>query len=319
MKLSDLVRLRNRLKTFGVDAVKNNIEELDGLLSQVLTLPMHSVYRDSVDDNIRGLEKLEQSLSNINQSVNQLINNINQEIVDLSKEYLARGYLTNGFYGSNSADVRTEREDRLMPISNDARSEIIVKIRSYTDWKYPSLEIGPGDGVWTEHLVAADPLYIVDVFPEFIESTLSKFNPVYRNRVRPYILKSHSGPESFDLSVLPQNQMGFVFAWNVFDYMPLQETTAYLKSIYNVLRPGGVAMFSFNNCNVPQCVEYMEQGFRAWMTSELLTKTCSDLGFEIIEVRNCDETVYWIEIRKPGELKTVKAHQVLGKIITAQP
>lgn len=74
-------------------------------------------------------------------------------------------------------------------------------------------------------------------------------------------------------------------------------------------------MFSYNNCDVVQCAEYVEQGFRSWMPSKLLEKTVQDLGFEIIVNRSLEETVHWIEIRKPGALTTTKHHQVLGKIL----
>jgi hypothetical protein len=53
------------------------------------------------------------------------------------------------------------------------------------------------------------------------------------------------------------------------------------------------------------------------MPESLLVKTCRDIGFEITCTSAAQETIHYIEIRKPGELKTVKAHQVLGKIINA--
>jgi hypothetical protein len=76
-------------------------------------------------------------------------------------------------------------------------------------------------------------------------------------------------------------------------------------------------MFSYNNCDVPQMVEYVEQGYRSWMPSKLLTDTCTQLGFEIIDLASTELSVHWIEIKKPGELKTIKAHQTMGKILNA--
>lgn len=315
MRLSNLVKLRNRLKAFSSTNARLALDEVDGQLSQLLNIPQHLAYQDNITDIIRHLDSAGQQLTEVDNKLPKIIEEIEKEINDITKEYLQRGYIINGFFGSNSTDVFTEREHRILPINDNTRGEAIVRIRNYTSWKYPTLEIGPGDGAWTEHLVAGDPLYLVEVHKEFIDSTLSKFNPTYRNRLRPYLLKSHDGEPAFDLSELPQNQMGFVFAWNVFNYFPLKETTAYLKEIYNVLRPGGVALFTFNNCEFPQCAEYVESGFRSWMPATLLEDTCKSLGFEIIVIRNIEETVHWIEIKKPGELKTVKGHQVLGKII----
>lgn len=315
MKLSELIKLRNKLQLFDIVPAREKVEELDGYLNQLINNPIHLSYKESIDSNLSNLDNIEQSLSTIENNISILINYIEQELEERTKEFAQRGYMINGGYGSNSTSVESERLGRLLPIKDHTRSELIVKIRSRTEWHYPTLEIGPGDGQWTEHLVAADPLYIVDVHQEFIDSTLSKFNDVYRNRIRPYLLKSHDGPEAFDLSCLPENQFGFIFSWNVFNYFPLNEMTAMLKESFRLLKPGGSLIFSFNNCDIPQCAEFAEQGFMAWMTESLLRKTVDDIGYEITDIRRIEETVSWAELRKPGTLKTVKAHQVLGKII----
>lgn len=317
MRLSDLIRLKNNLKAIDLDSVRQKAEVLDGQLSQLFNINMHMDYRNQLEEKVKDCDLIESTLSGIEQKIQDLLVHIDQEVQEITKDYMARGYMINGFYGSNYTDVTTERNDRLMPINDETRSEVIVRLRSYTDWHYPVLEIGPGDGVWTEHLVAGDPLYILDRHQEFIDNTLNKFNGVYRNRIRPYLTGLHGRVHEEDMSMLPENQFGFIFSWNVFNYMPLKETTTMLQGAMRCLRPGGVMMFSYNNCDVAQCAEYVEQGFRSWMPSQLLEQTCRDLGFEIIANRSIEETVHWIEIRKPGTLSTTKHHQVLGKIIDA--
>lgn len=313
MKLSNLVKLRNNLQNINASSARLSIEEFDGHISNQLNIPMHLTYTDDINRYVHKLDSIQDLLDQIENDIPALIEKIQQEIDDLTKDFYQRGYMLNGFYGSNSTDVPTERLARILQISDQTRGEVIVKARGYTSWHYPVLEIGPGDGQWTEHLVAGDPLYIVDVHREFLDTTLSKFNEVYKNRIRPYLLKSNGGPEAFTLEQLPQNQFGFVFAWNVFNYFPYNETKCYLQEIMKVLRPGGVAMFSYNNCDSVPCVEFVEMGFRSWMPQKLLTDLCKELGFEIIATRNTED-LQWIEIKRPGELHTVKGHQVLGKI-----
>lgn len=315
MRLSDLVRLKNNLLAIDTDAVRTQAEALDGHLSQLYNIDLHLIYKDQIENKIKNCDLIEHTITDIETKIKELLIQIDQEINDITKDYLARGYIINGFYGSNSTDVPTERTARQLPINNETRSEIIVRLRSYTDWHYPVLEIGPGDGVWTEHLVAGDPLYLLDRHQEFLDATLDKFNGVYRNRIRPYLTGLHARRPEEDMTMLPANQFGFIFSWNVFNYLPLKETTAMLEGSMRCLRPGGVMMFSYNNCDVVQCAEYVEQGFRSWMPSKLLEKTVQDLGFEIIVNRSLEETVHWIEIRKPGALTTTKHHQVLGKIL----
>ena len=315
MQLSDLIKLKNNLKSINLDLVRQQTEILDIQLSRLFNINMHMSYRDQLGEKLKDCDMIGDSLSDIDTKIQELLKQIDQEVVEITKDYMARGYMINEFYGSDYTDVTTERNNRLMPISDETRSEVIVRLRGYTDWHYPVLEIGPGDGMWTEHLVAGDPLYILDRHQEFIDNTLNKFNGVYRNRIRPYLTGPHGRVHEEDMSMLPENQFGFIFSWNVFNYMPLKETITMLQGSYRCLRPGGTMMFSYNNCDVAQCAEYVEQGFRSWMPGGLLEKTCEELGFEIIVNRSIEETVHWIEIRKPGDLSTTKHHQVLGKII----
>ena len=314
MKLSELVNLRNELQQVHTSIAKSAVYDLDSHLSRVHELPLHLDYKSNVSDLINIIDSLENNISTIDSDVQSLIEKINAEIEDKAKDFLSRGYLINGVVGSDSVSVEFNRACRVMPMHSETKAEVLVKARKYTDWRYPVLEIGPGDGIWTEHLIAGDPLYLVDIHSEFLESTLNKFNPVYRNRIRPYLIGC-DGRDDTDLSMLPQGQFSFIFSWNVFDYFPLAHIKSYLKQAMSILRPGGVMMFSYNNCDVRQCAAFAEQGVKSWMPKSLLVKTCKEEGFEIINLRSLEETVHWIEIKKPGELKTVKAHQVLGEIV----
>lgn len=314
MKPSELVKLRNTLSSITLSDLKHQIDKLDGELSKIDNIPLHYAYKEVLDNFIGLINEIESNIETVEFKLPILIENIDQELSETTEYLLTRGYKIGDGYGSTNTDVKTEREDRVMEMHDETRAEIFLKIKKYTDWKFPTLEIGPGDGIWTEHLVAGDPLYIVDVHQEFLDSTLNKFNPVYRNRVRPYLIGAH-GVSDTDLSMLPTNQFGFIFAWDVFDYFQLNYVEKFLKQCFNLLRPGGVMMFSYNNCEIEQCAMYAETGFKSWMPKTLLVNTCLNYGFEIIETANLEDTIHWIEIKKPGELKTVKAHQVLGKII----
>ena len=73
-------------------------------------------------------------------------------------------------------------------------------------------------------------------------------------------------------------------------------------------------MFSYNNAEHHMNAAYVEEGFMSWMPRGLLIQLVTQLGFEIINAPDYQPAVSWLEIRKPGELKTIKAHQVLGEI-----
>jgi hypothetical protein len=46
----------------------------------------------------------------------------------------------------------------------------------------------------------------------------------------------------------------------------------------------------------------------------MLVPMIESLGFDIVETKDFEPSTSWIEIRKPGILQTVKAHQALGEI-----
>lgn len=317
MKLSSLVHLKNQIKT-EIDT-KSIQDEIDKLIIQInhIADSVSGTYADDLRKVAKKYEGLKAEIDLPQCDLPVIVGNIDSEIDKKTKNYFARGYrIVEEHIATNHTDVHGERTLRVLPISEKTRQVVIGRAHKYSDWHYPGLEIGPGDGIWTEHLVGNDPLYIVDQHQEFLDSTLSKFNEQYRRRVRPYLVGHalvREGADT-DLSFLPDNQFGFIFSWNLFNYFPLEHIRQYLTHCIRILRPGGVMMFSYNNGENPVCVDFVEQGWMSYMPKSLLVSLAENLGFEVIATFDADEFIHWIEIKKPGELKTVKAHQAMGEI-----
>lgn len=318
MKLSSLVKLKNKLQSnVGTELVK---EEINKLIKRIIDIA--DAVDESYADDLRAMaNKYSEFIDTVDQPQTDVITitkNVDTEIASKTKDYFARGYrIVEDHIATNRTDVDGERNLRKLPISDQTREIVIGRIFNYSDWHYPGLEIGPGDGDWTEYLVGNDPLYLVDQHQEFIDSTLSKFNEDYCRRVRPYLV-GHPGDydgADTDISFLPGNQFGFIFSWNLFNYFPLEHIKQYLTHCIRILRPGGVMMFSYNDGENPTCVEFVEQGWMSYMPTTLLVNLAENLGFEVIATFAADDFIHWIEIKKPGELKTVKAHQAMGEII----
>jgi SAM-dependent methyltransferase len=326
MKISQLVNLKHKLKeliTLSDTKVMDAVTDLTFNTEKIHQLISVFPFTDNIDIKVEELIKTVSLINNNSLRVTQLIlttiDEIDKEINELSRQYFTSGYIINDSVSPVPVSIENDYSIRVLPIDEGTKIIVMNIARGYTDWHYPTLEIGPGHGDWTEHLIAGDPLYIVDIRQEYIESTLGRFNEVYKRRMRPYIIKQGQGDNFADLSPLPQEQFGFIFSWNVFNYFPLTELTSYLRESFKLLRPGGIMMFSYNNCNSPICAYNVEIGLKSWMTEQLLIDTCKELGFEIINTQSVSgsEEVHWIEIKKPGKLRTVKVHQVLGKITPA--
>jgi hypothetical protein len=97
----------------------------------------------------------------------------------------------------------------------------------------------------------------------------------------------------------------------------LDTVKEYLKSVKELLRPGGVFMFSYNNGDMYECAAYAEGMWMSYIPKSMLVPMCESLGFEVLythESRGSGTAISWLELKKQGTLETVKAHQVMGEI-----
>lgn len=164
-------------------------------------------------------------------------------------------------------------------------------------------------------MVSGDPLYLLDIHAEFLDSTTKQFNQFYQKKIRRYLIGKSVEKTNTDLSALPINQFGFIFSWGLFDFLPQTYVDVFLTQCFNLLKPGGVMMFSYNNCEFEQCAAFAEEGFKSWLPKTALCKLLHTTGFEILYHGSNNSTVHWIEISKPGTLKSIRSHQALATIL----
>lgn len=311
MKLSDLVKLRANLVQYAdyskaVDEARKVNDNLRSLLGHCES----PEYYNELANAISGpYDMIIEVAKHAEKKLDTLIDNINTEIAEITKGYLIAGYK------SFVTSIEDERENRLLPLSDVARDTLIGRIRAYSDWHYPGMEIGPREGDLTTHLVGCDPLYLVDVRYEYMDSIKAKFSEEYQARIRTYHIGNLTNEKG--LAELPQNQFGFVLSWNMFNYLPLEEIKKYLFDVFGVLRPGGTFLFSFNDGDTYNGARHVEWGGMSYTPKSLLIPIIEGHGFELATSYNFDSdwhSISWLEIKKPGTLSTIKAHQNLGMI-----
>jgi len=306
MKHSELLLLRERLLRLNLDGLTDKaIVRQHGIGDIIDDFPENKIC-DALDN------LMNHALSTIrssNQLVSQYIEEIDVEIRELTVKHIQDN---NEYWAEHGARFKTAdyiREYQQLPVTKTSQDIIRAKIGSYVDWKYPGLEIGPGDGKWTVKLVACDPLYLVDYNDEFLAATKAKFNEKYQNRLRCY--RNHGD----GLHMLPQDQFGFVFSWNTFNYFSFNQIGDWLGDIWKVLRPGGSCMFSYNNAERPLCSIRAEEHLMSFVPKTILCATIKGHGFENIKTQDTDSTISWVEFQKPGKLTSIRTGQTLGKII----
>ena len=311
MRLSQLLKLKQDLQTHTSNKAEGEINDHIAHVNQLAMgadrLPESELFQ-KINAEYRNMLPYMRKIEEIKQ---EKIKEIVEKISELAKGYFIDSY---EMYEDQHklADVATNRDIRRLYMYGNVKEIVKSRIYHYVDWRYPALEIGPGDGEFTQEMSAGDPLYIVDVHQEFLDSTKKKFNEFYATRrLRSYLIHK----SKHDLSMLPQEQIGFVLAWNVFNYFPLEAIKSYLKEIKKVVRPGGTIMFSYNNSDRWQGAEMVENAFMCHTPKHMLIPLVESLGFTVTASYDYDPTVSWVEIQKPGGLSTCKAHQSMGAVI----
>ena len=186
-------------------------------------------------------------------------------------------------------------------------------VLNYTDWRVPGMIIRPGLEKWIEHLVPLDPLYVVDTNIELVDPAVEKFTEEYQRRLRKYVINDLRSTNIMD--DLPDHQFGFVFAYNYFNYKPIEVIKRYLKEIFNKLRPGGVFMFTYNDCDWAHGVALAEKSFMCYTPGTVIQHEAMITGFEISYKHRGLGDINWFELKKPGEISSMRGGQSLAKII----
>lgn len=100
------------------------------------------------------------------------------------------------------------------------------------------LEIGAGGGRWTQYLVGARRLVVVEYNPESFPYLLRRFPGA------PLTLVQTTGAE---MRAVADASIDFVFTFDVFVHLEPEVIGAYLREIERVLRPGGVAVVHYGD------------------------------------------------------------------------
>ena len=307
MALHDLVSLKVALTTL-VDA-DPAIDKLVQLRNNIAGIKLHvsaigSQHTEYLDNLVNHYDRVITATSTPMDELEEELSRVTDEIDEIALQLFTNNYELEEFYGT----VERVRDTRGIYGGPDVDEAVKQRIQLYTSWKYPALEIGCRDGEWTQYLVAADPLYIMDRHVEFMDIANSKFTPDYQRRLRKYHLADH------DLSVLPKNQFGFVFSWGYFNYVNLHTFEKYLIQIFDLLRPGGTFMVSYNDGDTPAGAGMTDNRSQSYVPKSKLIPICEAIGFTIANEFNMATNIHWIELKKPGKLKTTKAHQAMGEI-----
>jgi len=302
-KFSELIQYRNQLTKSKSQLV--SVEEIEQKINVIKGLENHDPrYYPLLDSIIKQYQQIISDSNKVIDNIDNLINVVEADADACAKKLFSREVQNEKF--------SLENIYQSLPMSREIRHEVAGHIDRYCDWKYPGLIMHPRCRTWVKQMVALDPLYILHHDDVFAKKLIRRFPPQYQNRVRLYN----------DIEKLPINQFSFILLWDVLNYISFDQFTTWLAKLFELLRAGGTCMFSYNNCDIEGPARRAEFYAASYANVRLIIKLARDIGFEFIdnkdlETRDAFNThVSWIELQKPGRLKTVKAHQSLAKIVS---
>jgi SAM-dependent methyltransferase len=246
-----------------------------------------------------------------NQTVNYLKAQLDQIIAHREPEY----YQTSSRLYEE--EMRWETNEYILNrgLMIDADTSMVMQqhIKNYSDWRLPGMIIRPALESHIEYMVPMDPLYVVDQHQDLLKPAVEKWTSDYQRRLRQYVINDYTCQRP--LQELPDNQFGLIFAYNFLNYKPIEVIERYLQDFFAKLRPGGVAMFTFNNCDLPQGMGLAEKHFMCYTPGRRVQQIADKIGFENVYDQRGPNNISWFEIKKPGEIYSLRGGQTLAKIV----
>ena len=310
MKLSEIIAYKNQLDAMTpLDFTPSTHEKLAPILQAVKSY-------DVRDENL--ISQLERSYKKIFQEfdlIEQTIEDIKEFILSYIKQNELTYYQASSYWYQQESISDSEEYilDRTLPIFAEVVDILKIRLKNYSDWHYPGLIIRPGREEWINQLVACDPVYLVDQSQKLLDPAIMRFNDAYRRRLRTYVVEETL--HSPILHALPDDQFGFCLVYNFFNYKPIEIIEVYINEIYTKLKPGGVLIFTFNDCDRSAGVELVERSFMCYTPGCAIIDLIEKIGYEVIYNFRTDLANSWLEIRKPGTLKSLRGGQSLAKIL----
>jgi SAM-dependent methyltransferase len=310
MKLSEIVAYLNLLDSLSVH--QEAAESTRRLAAVLHVVANHAVQVDSCSQDLEqnfdavklGLDDFESTLSRIKQRLVQMVH-------EQEPAYLAESYRL--FDQEMRHDSVRHILSRRLGINDDSRLALQYRLKNLTDWRLPGMIIGPRTEKFIEDMVPMDPLYVVDTHQELLDPAVRSFTPDYQRRLRQYVVNDYV-PRAI-LNEIPGGQFGVIFAYNYFNYRPMEVVRRYIQEIASKLRPGGTFIMTYNNCDRAHGIGLAERSWMCYTPQRLIVEAAENSGLELVSATDEPGDLSWIEFVRPGEIETLRGGQSLAKII----
>ena len=310
MKLSELVAYKTALGKLTTRTTQRDVELGLGQITHLVDSQSIQMgdFNQQLHDQYR---EIYHSLDRFEVLVDALKKEVDTQIEIAEKPWFQESYrLYDQEMRNDSADHILNRRPIL---SEDTENFLRVRIQNYVDWQHPGMIIRPGLEKFVEDMVGYDPLYLIDQSHDLLKPAAEKFTEEYQARLRLYTVKENINDEILDK--IPNSQFGLCLAYNFFEFKPLEIVKKYMTEVYQKLKPGGTLIITFNDCSRDKAVMLAEQRYACYTPGGLIKELAANIGYVQKFSWDNDGPTTWLELKKPGELISMRGGQTLAKII----
>ena len=173
-----------------------------------------------------------------------------------------------------------------------------LQIGDFSDWRHAGVELNPSNGLLTRSFLACDPLYLYTGNVVDKQKVKEQFNRFFSDRR----LMMYN-----DLLDLPQGQLGLAVSINSYDFWPMDPIKTEIQKVFNLLKPGGHFIFTYNDCEQISSLDLCANDYRAYNTKTLMTSMVQMFGFDIVKQENyCNGAHSFMVVKRPGKLTSQK-------------
>ena len=252
-----------------------SIEEIKLLIEKLKRVKQQDLQK-LIDTNLKILEDLALAVdANNSEVINQL---------DKTPEWYAK-------------DLELKRETGY-PI--DLYRMVQTKIFQFAKSNiYNSLEIGPGNGIYSKEFRAWKKNYFIDILREIETRVRRRFPPTHQKYLQFYLTKKH------ECANIPQGSCNFVFSWDTFVFFTQNHIQHYLHDIKRVLIPGGYGFIHYADCHYDRDLAEAKRGYWNYNTKTAMEKMITDEGYKVIEMNQFRPGANYAIFQKPGKQNPV--------------
>jgi len=174
--------------------------------------------------------------------------------------------------------------------------QVQTKIFQFTKTNlYNSLEIGPGNGMFSMDFRSWRLNFFLDVLLDRENVIRKKFNTRHHKYLKFYTTRNT------ECSNIPQGSCNLVFSWDTFVFFTQQHVQQYLHDIKRVLIPGGYCFIQYADCHYDQELDQAKRGYWNYNTKTAMTQMIQDEGYEIVEMNQFRPGASYAIFKKPGK------------------